>query len=144
MSERSHVDFALDPRIAATTLALAETTTSLARMMNDRRYPWIVLVPRHPNAVELFDLPAPLRHALADEAASVAARMAKSFSAEKINIATLGNKVRQFHLHIVARRIGDAAWPDGVWNGTAAEPFDDPAQLATMRARLQACVEPPR
>ena len=142
MSDMTHVDFALDPRIAATTLALAETSTSLARMINDCRFPWIVLVPRHPNAVELFDLPAPLRHALFDEAAAIAARMAQGFSAEKINIATLGNKVRQFHLHLVARRIGDAAWPDGVWNGTAAEPFDDATQLAAMQARLLACVAP--
>ncbi len=39
---------------------------------------------------------------------------------DKINIASLGNIVTQFHLHIIARHEGDASWPNPVWgNGVA-------------------------
>ena len=34
---------------------------------------------------------------------------------DKLNIAALGNVVPQLHVHVIARRQGDAAWPKPVW-----------------------------
>ncbi len=128
--------FELDPRIAAGSLPLTETDLCLVRLMNDSRYPWVLLVPRRPAVTEIFDLSLPDRHALIDLAAAMAARMAETFGAEKMNVGSLGNRVRQFHLHIVVRRLGDAAWPDAVWNGTSPVPYE-PEALGTVTDRLR-------
>ena len=131
--------FALDPRIAAGTLAVAERPLCLVRLMNDRRYPWLLVIPRRPDVTELFHLPPPERHALIDFAADLAAGMTRRFAADKMNVGALGNRVPQFHLHVIVRRVGDPAWPDAVWNGTAAISYADAerdAMLADMRALL--------
>ena len=134
--------FELDPRIAAATVELGAADALSFRMMNDRRYPWIVIVPQRPDLVELFDLTTIELNRLMGHAARIAGAMAQRFAAEKINIATLGNRVRQLHLHIVARRSGDAAWPDAVWNGTPAEPYAA-AEAEAMRGRLHDCLDAP-
>lgn len=132
--------FELDPRIAATSLPLGETDLCMVRLVDDSRYPWLVLVPRHPDLVELFDLGPDDRRALIDCASAFAARMAQTFGADKINIGSLGNRVRQLHLHVVVRRSTDAAWPDAVWNGTPAIPYEA-AEAEAVLARLRACLD---
>ena len=129
--------FALDERIEAASLPLGETDFCLLRLMNDSRYPWVVLVPRRPATVELFDLTADDRRCLVEDASHLAAGMAAVFGAEKMNVGSLGNRVRQFHLHIIARRTGDPAWPDAVWNGSAAVPYE-----AADRDRVLAMLRP--
>ena len=122
----------LDPRIAAATLPVAATPLFEVRLMDDSRYPWLVLVPRRPGVEELFDLAPADRHALIDLAAHLAAGLASAFAADKMNVGTLGNRVRPFHLHVVARRLGDAAWPDAVWNGSAAVPYEASEREAVL------------
>lgn len=68
--------FELDRRIATSSVSLAETELCLARMADDSRYPWVLLIPRRPSVVEVFDLQPVDRHALIDLAADIAARMA--------------------------------------------------------------------
>ena len=131
--------FKLDPRLAAASLPLAETPLCLFRLIDDSRYPWVLLVPCRPHIVELFDLSAAERHTLVDQAADLAAAMTAIFAADKMNIGSLGNRVTQFHLHVIARRRGDAAWPDAVWNGTPAMPYE-PAELAGVLGRLRDCL----
>ena len=131
--------FEVDPRVMVTTLPLGETELCLVRLVNDSRYPWLVLVPRRPGIVELFDLSSDERHALVDLASDIAAGMAAAFDAEKVNIGSLGNRVRQFHLHIVVRRSTDAAWPDAVWNDTPAVPYDQ-IEADAVLVRLRACL----
>ena len=58
---------------------------------------------------------------------------------DKINVGALGNIVRQLHVHVVARRIGDAAWPGPVWGAGAAQPYETSAAaelVAQMRRAL--------
>tara|TARA_Y100000768_G_scaffold317629_1_gene252909 strand:- start:372 stop:710 length:339 start_codon:yes stop_codon:yes gene_type:complete len=83
--------------------------------MNDSNYPWFILVPRRPNIIELFDLSKEDRVQLDSETVEVSRFINDSFKPDKINIATLGNIVSQFHLHIIARFSNDKAWPEPVW-----------------------------
>ena len=39
-------DFLLDPRLAADSAFIADGPLSQVRLMDDTRYPWLVLVPR--------------------------------------------------------------------------------------------------
>jgi diadenosine tetraphosphate (Ap4A) HIT family hydrolase len=107
--------FVLDPRLAADSLLLAEGPLSQLRLMDDARFPWLVLVPRVPGAVEWIDLGDHDRHVLLAEVARAGQLLRATGPCHKLNIGALGNVVRQLHVHVVARNEGDAAWPGPVW-----------------------------
>ena len=132
--------FALDGRLHSDTIAVADLGLSTLRLMNDRRYPWVVLVPRRAGLVELFDLSTTERRALIDEIAIVSEALSNLSAAHKINVATLGNVVRQLHVHVVARHEGDEAWPRPVWGRGEMSPYEEGAG-ARFAARLAAMVE---
>ena len=131
--------FQLDPRLAADTVLVVDLALCTVRLMNDRRYPWLVLVPRRDGAVEIHALDSGDRAMLAEETVVAAAALAAHAPGCKINIGALGNIVRQLHVHVVARRPDDAAWPGPVWGHGRAVPYDaaDADRLiATLRPLL--------
>lgn len=133
-------DIILHPRLAADTVFVVDWPISRVLLMDDARYPWIILVPRRDDVTELFELGAQDRATLTEEI-SLAAQVLKTVSgAQKINIGALGNLVPQLHIHIAARNEGDAAWPGPVWgHGTALryEPARRDAFVEELRALLQ-------
>jgi diadenosine tetraphosphate (Ap4A) HIT family hydrolase len=121
------VTFALDPRLAADTLDVGDLSLSRALLMNDARFPWLILVPRRAGLTEIFDLDRAQRGVLMDEIALASNALHALSNVDKINVGALGNIVRQLHVHIVGRKIGDAAWPGPVWGGGAAQRYDEGA-----------------
>jgi diadenosine tetraphosphate (Ap4A) HIT family hydrolase len=118
------MSFALDERLAADASIVGDMTLTRVLLMNDARWPWLILAPRRDGVVELTDLDAADRTQLIEEAASAAGFLKAHTGAHKINIGTLGNIVRQLHLHVVARTVGDPGWPGPVWGFGAAVPRD--------------------
>lgn len=112
--------FRLDPRLATDTLPVGSLELSRVLLMNDSRFPWLIVVPERENLTELTDL-APADRARLMEEIAVASRALQAVARpDKINVGALGNVVRQLHVHVVARRNGDAVWPGPVWGaGTA-------------------------
>jgi diadenosine tetraphosphate (Ap4A) HIT family hydrolase len=129
----------LDARLAADTVHVAALGLSDVRLMDNALYPWLVLVPRIAGAVEWMDLDDPDRHRLLDETTRCAAALRAIGSVDKINIGAIGNVVAQLHVHVVARRRDDAAWPAPVWGGPS-ERYAAPARDALV-ARLRAILE---
>lgn len=129
--------FKLDERLFKDTVVLGDFTLCRVLLMNDSRYPWLILVPRRAGISELFELKMAEQQQLWQETSYVGQVLKDVFQADKINIATLGNVVKQLHMHIVVRMQDDAAWPAPVWGNGAAQGYTDEA-LAAMRARLQA------
>lgn len=126
--------FVLDERLARDALVIGDLRLSRALLMNDARWPWLILVPRREGLVELIDLEPADQTQLMDEAGR-AARFLKSHArAGKINVGALGNIVRQLHLHVVARTVGDPAWPRPVWGYGAATRYGDAAAQALIAA----------
>lgn len=113
----------LDERLSTDTLALSSMEICDVRLANDSRWPWLILVPRVPEAEEFFDLRPGQREAVMHEAAQVGEKLKSVTSAEKINIAMIGNVVRQLHIHVVARSSGDENWPRPIWGHGEAEPY---------------------
>ena len=107
--------FLLNEKILNDTKLICELPLCKFLLMNDSNYPWFILVPRRPNIVELLDLSQEDRIQLDSETVEVSRFINDSFKPDKINIATLGNIVSQFHLHIIARFSNDKAWPEPVW-----------------------------
>ena len=131
--------FALDARLAQDSLLLAQGPLSQLRLMDDLRFPWLVLVPRLPDAVEWLDLEPPRQRLLLEELNAAGSVLRRWSPCDKLNIGALGNIVRQLHVHLVARREGDAAWPGPVWGAGAmqrAAPGETQARLAQLRPLL--------
>jgi diadenosine tetraphosphate (Ap4A) HIT family hydrolase len=117
-------DFDLHPQLETDTVALVDWTLSRVLLMNDRRFPWIILVPRLTGVSEIFDLSAADRTALWREVDAAASKLKAETRALKINIGALGNIVRQLHIHVVARNEGDGAWPGPVWGSGTRIPYE--------------------
>jgi diadenosine tetraphosphate (Ap4A) HIT family hydrolase len=115
--------FALDARLEADSEPLMWLGLCELRVMNDRRFPWLILVPQRPGAEEIHDI-TPLDQAmLTFETNMVAQALKRVTGCTKINTGALGNIVRQLHIHVVARNENDAAWPGPVWGHGAREPY---------------------
>ena len=72
---------------------------------------------------------------------TAAARVLKQITTcDKLNIAALGNQVAQLHVHVIARRHGDAAWPKPVWGAASPENYDPQLRetlIGAIRSGLQ-------
>lgn len=124
--------FELDARLAADTLPVAMVASGTLRLMDDRRWPWLILVPNVAGAVELHDL-EPDRAALVHrDTDTIAAALKRATGCAKINTGALGNIVRQLHVHIVARFEGDANWPAPVWGFGERRPWAADAARALI------------
>ena len=131
-------EFVLDPRIEATSHALAILDLCEMRLQDDGRFPWVVLSPRRVGAVELADLSFADQCRLLVEI-DLSGRLvwalgeAWSRPVHKLNIANLGNVTPQLHWHIVGRRPDDACWPGPVWGQGTPEPLG-PETVENARA----------
>ena len=129
--------FQLDERLAADTVSVMQTGVIDVRMMGDARYYWLVLVPQIEGAVEWFDLPDVAARGLFTTAQECAQRLQALTRADKMNIAALGNMVKQLHVHVIARHEADEAWPGPVWGVGEAVDFDE-AELKDRLIALRA------
>jgi len=135
-------DFVLDPRLANATAFACDWTLSRVLLMNDTRYPWLVLVPRRAGAVEVFDLSPADQALLWREVAHAGLLLKGASGCGKVNVGALGNIVSQLHIHIVARTQGDFAWPGPVWGKGEAMRFDADALSAEV-VRWRGLLRPP-
>jgi diadenosine tetraphosphate (Ap4A) HIT family hydrolase len=114
--------FTLDPRLQNDTIAIGDATLSRVLLMDDERFPWVILVPRRSDLAELTDLSAAERALLIEEIAAISTALSRRAGVEKINVGALGNIVRQLHVHVVSA-IGDEAWPGPIWGTGARRPY---------------------
>ncbi len=128
------MSFALDARLSRDADFVGDWPLCRVLLMNDSRWPWLVLVPRRANLVELADLDPADRALLIEEAALAAEWLKAHAKAGKVNVGALGNVVRQLHVHVVARHAGDPAWPGPVWGFGAAVPYADRESRALIMA----------
>ena len=136
-------DFALDPRLAGDAHLVGDLDLSRLLLMNDARFPWLILVPRRHALRDLIDLAHDDQHALLDEINRCAHVLHALDKPDKLNIAALGNVVAQLHVHVIARYARDPAWPRPVWNVGTAEGYSPEAlyrRLGTLRTALR--IEP--
>ncbi len=131
--------FSLHPTLEKDSLPIADTGRLLIRLINDARFPWLLIVPKVDGVTELHEL----SENVYDDAMSMARRLGQilktAFEADKVNTAAIGNMVPQLHIHLVARYVGDDAWPGPVWGAGAMIPMteDEAARrISLVRAQL--------
>ena len=133
--------FALDPRLASDTHLVADYELCRVLLMDDARFPWLILVPRRAGLTELIELARDEQHALLDEVNRVAHGVHALLKPDKLNVAALGNVVAQLHVHVIARFRTDDAWPRPVWGVGERAAYQAPERdqrLAALRLALRA------
>jgi diadenosine tetraphosphate (Ap4A) HIT family hydrolase len=118
----------LHPQLDRDTVNLGDLPLCRVLVIEDANYPWLLLVPRRTNIAEIIDLDEVEQAQLMTETARVARALREITKCDKLNIAALGNVVPQLHVHIIARRTTDAAWPRPVW-GAVPPVNHDPEEL---------------
>ena len=116
--------WSLHPQLAQDTVPVGDLALSRVLLANDANYPWLILVPRKPELVELIDLEENEQVQLIAEIAKVARVLKAASACDKVNIAALGNQVTQLHVHVIARRHSDAAWPKPVWGAAPSSTYE--------------------
>lgn len=112
--------FELDSRLAQDTYLLGEFDLSLVLLNKDANFPWCILVPKREAVYDLHQLGEEDQQQFMRESNRLSLAMMKLFGAYKMNVAALGNVVRQLHVHHIARFPEDAVWPQPVWGKLAA------------------------
>ena len=144
MSRHAHNDahgWHLHPQLADDTHPLAQFALCELRLMDDANHPWLVLVPRVADMVEIIDLDAAQRTQLAADIDAASRALKALFKPHKLNVAALGNLVPQLHVHVIARYTDDIAWPRPVWGTVSAQPYSPElliARVEVLRAALAA------
>ncbi|HTO58123.1 MAG TPA: HIT family protein [Pseudomonadales bacterium] len=137
--------FELHPRLAADGIEVGKLALSTLLLNNDSRFPWCILVPRLEGLRDFHEVPAARRSELFSEIERVSIALGAIGRADKMNVAALGNMVPQLHIHVIARRTDDAAWPTPVWNAPGAVPYADAQPLiAQLRTKLGLNLAPDR
>ncbi|EBX4816743.1 HIT family protein [Salmonella enterica subsp. enterica serovar Newport] len=128
--------FELDVRLEADTEPVLWLSLCELRIMNDSRWPWLILVPQRRDIFELHDL-TPLDQAVLTFETNLVAQTLKTVTGcGKINTGALGNMVRQLHVHVVARSHGDPGWPGPVWGHGVRKPYEC-ADLVSLVDRIR-------
>jgi diadenosine tetraphosphate (Ap4A) HIT family hydrolase len=128
--------FTLHPTLARDTVEVVRWPLCRVLLMNDRRFPWLILVPEREAVREIHELPAADRVALIEEIAQASEALVRLVRPDKVNVGALGNIVPQLHVHVIARFSSDPAWPGSVWGSGSAVPYTGEG-LEEMRGRLR-------
>jgi diadenosine tetraphosphate (Ap4A) HIT family hydrolase len=133
------VSWTLHPQLEADADAVGDLPLSRLLLANDANYPWLLLVPRRAGASEIIDLSESDQIRLAAEIAAVSHALKAAAPCDKLNVAALGNVVAQLHVHVIARRRNDPAWPKPVWGAVPPRDYDPAARerlVAALRREL--------
>lgn len=117
--------FSLNSRLKADTIKIAEFELSELLLMNDKNYPWFILVPRRDDISEVFQLNDQDQTQLYREISYLSEILKNFYQADKVNIGALGNMVPQLHIHVIMRFKNDIAWPKPVWGLFEAINYSD-------------------
>jgi len=129
--------FQLHPRLEQDCIAIGRFELCRLLMMNDSQYPWFILVPERADLQEIYQLNKAERELLTEESSYLAENLAALYKADKMNIAAIGNRVPQLHIHHIVRYQVDKAWPAPVWGKFDAVPYTE-RQIADNLTRIKA------
>ncbi len=134
--------FILDNRLQNDTTIIGETDTLLYLLMHDSRYPWVILVPKVPEVAELHELNQTHYNALMAASRQLGVDLMSLFNGHKLNVAAIGNIVRQLHLHHVVRQVDDFAWPNPVWGNGTPTPYAEADKVKLLEQLRQVLTLP--
>lgn len=125
--------FELNSTLERDSILVGNFPLSQLRLINDSQFPWLILVPRRNGVTEIHQLVESDRQLLMSESCLLAEALHDVFSADKLNVAAIGNKVTQLHVHHVVRFESDVCWPEPVWGKVPALPYSQQALVDVLQ-----------
>ncbi len=116
-------NFILDPQLKNDCIVLSESEHFILLLMDNSLVPWFILVPKT-DKTELFELDDAHYKQVFTKIAQVSECVENEFKPDKLNIAAIGNMVKQLHIHIIARYEMDVYWPGVVWGGSEKQTYE--------------------
>ena len=131
----SPMSFVLHPRLAAGCFDLGTKCGCRVLLKDNALFPWVIVVPEVEEGVEdLHQLDPDRWGDVMVVIRSLSCFVSEHFRPDKLNVACIGNQVRQMHIHIVGRSPGDPAWPGVVWAFEGKQPYTPEAAEAIREA----------
>jgi diadenosine tetraphosphate (Ap4A) HIT family hydrolase len=124
--------FALHPRLAAGGFDFGILQGCHVLLKDNSLFPWFILVPEVEGIEDLHQLDPDRFDEVTKMIRAVSQFVADHFKPDKLNVACIGNQVRQMHIHIVGRSPEDPAWPGVVWAFGGKQAYD-PQRVAEIR-----------
>ena len=132
--------FTLHSRLAAGSHFLGRAADCQVLLKENASFPWLLIVPEVADGVEDLHQLEPARYAEVMELVrELSLFVSGYFKPDKLNVACIGNQVRQMHIHVVGRSEGDAAWPGTVWASTVKSPWK-PGRVGEIREAARAAL----
>lgn len=128
--------FELHPQLHKDCYAIGDLTLCRLLLMNDKNYPWFILIPMRNNKREIYELNAEDQIQLNTESIQLSRFLMEKFKGEKMNIAALGNMVPQLHIHHIVRYKNDPAWPGPVWGKATAIAYTE-KEVETIKQHMR-------
>lgn len=119
---------------------IVDLPLSTVLLENESHYPWIILIPRRPNILKIMDLEMADQIQLLHELDICQKALWNSFKLTQLNVAAIGNKTPQLHIHVIGRKSTDPAWPNTVWDHPERLPYT-PHQKETLIRLLQSALK---
>ena len=94
---------------------IAELKLSSIRLIDNAKFPWIILIPKRKNITDISELNSKDQMLLMKEIVHCSKLMKRIFKTKKLNVEKIGNIVPQLHIHVIARSTNDSSWPLSVW-----------------------------
>ena len=117
--------FELNPRLASGGFEIVRRRGCRVLLKNEANFPWFILVPEVPKGIEdLHQLDESMFHEVTLLIREMSQFVSAYFKPEKLNVACIGNLVRQMHIHVVGRFTSDPAWPGVVWAFDGKLPYE--------------------
>lgn len=135
------MEFVLHSNLAKKTFIM-DLPLSRVLFEDNQYYPWIFLVPQRNNISRIMDLSWNDQVQLLKEMDWAQKTMWELFKPTQLNVAAIGNKTPQLHVHIIARfdekhvRGKDPAWPGTVWDHSEKKPYD-PKEKEQLIAKIK-------
>jgi diadenosine tetraphosphate (Ap4A) HIT family hydrolase len=127
------MSFKLDHRLESDSTYICTIGISQVRLSNDSRYPWLILIPEVDGIYELDELSIAQQLEVLAASNTVSRALRQCFTPHKLNIACLGNIVKQLHIHHVARFEYDETWPGPIWGRGDAVIYTDAAKQTAIK-----------
>ena len=116
--------FELDARLVNDTFEVCEYLDCKILVMNNSTVPWFIIVP-FTAKTEWYELDDSVQYNINKITNKLSKFLKDEYKADKLNVATIGNVVKQMHIHVVGRFESDPAWPAPVWGNLEARVYSD-------------------
>ena len=125
------MEFTLHEKLANKAQVIA-LPLSLVLLQDEVHFPWLILVPQRAGVSKMMDLSESDQQQLMRELDMAQRVLQERFCPNHINVAAIGNKIPQLHIHVIARFETDPAWPKTAWDYPTRTPYPPDAKASLL------------